>query len=137
MTRRQVALLGSALFLTACHPLQDAGQIDQAVTHFHQQLAAGQDDAIYNEVDPAFQKQIDRETNRKFLARVRRKLGVPQVCSRLSYNVRYNPTGALVTTQYNSTFANGAAVEAFTFRLKGGKAVIAGYQINSPLLLTD
>jgi hypothetical protein len=130
-------VLALSVLLAACHPLQDASQVDAAVEQFHTRLASGDDDAIYREAGPEYQRSLDAQTNRNFLARVRRKMGTPGRATRTGYNVMYNPGGATVNTQYQVSYSNGAAAETFVWRVKDGKATLLGFTINSPLMLTD
>jgi len=130
-------LVAMLVLLAGCHPVQDASQVDSAVEQFHERLAAGEADAIYRDAGPEYQQSIDSETNRKFIARIGRKLGVPGKASRTGYNVMYTPSSAVVNTQYRVNYTNGVATETFVWRVKDGKATLLGFTVNSPLMLTD
>jgi hypothetical protein len=130
-------VLAVCVLLAACHPVQDASQIDAEVERFHDRLASGEGDAIYQEAGPEYQRSLDSGTNGRFLARIRRKMGVPGRAIRTGYNVMYTSAGATVNTQYRVSYTNGEAQETFVWRLKDGKAVLLGFTISNPLMLTD
>jgi hypothetical protein len=127
-------LLLALVVLAGCHPVQDSSQVDAAVDKFHERLAAGDNDSIYREAGPEYQRSIDIETNQRFLARVERKLGTPGKGSRLNYNVKYSSGEAVVNTQYDVKFTNGDATESFIWRVKDGRATLLGYTVDSPVL---
>jgi hypothetical protein len=126
-------LLALAVLLAACHRVPETSVVDSGVELFHQRLASGDDDAIFLDADPVYQRSVDRESNSKFLARVRRKLGMPGQVTRTFYSF----AAGVANTQYDVNFTNGDATEIFFWRVKDGKATLMGYTINSPLMQTN
>ena len=122
-------LLAGLLFLVACHPVQDMSQVDSAVELFHQRLASGDDDTIYREAGPEYQRSIDLETNRRFLAQIRRTRGMPGRASKTAYNVTSNGGIETVFEQYKVSYEKGDAEETFIWRMTDGKATLLGFTI--------
>ncbi|HEY4363036.1 MAG TPA: hypothetical protein VGN17_18850 [Bryobacteraceae bacterium] len=122
-------VLAGLLFLAACHPVQDLSPVDSAVELFHQRLAAGDDDTIYRDAGPEYQRSIDAETSHRFLAQIRRTRGMPGRYTRTASDVMYKSGVAIVNTEYNVSFANGEAAETFIWRVADGKATLIGFTI--------
>ncbi|MGH9722869.1 MAG: DUF4019 domain-containing protein [Bryobacteraceae bacterium] len=133
--RRFIAFLSGGL--AACNPVRNYKEVDAAVEQFHRRLNSDEFDAIYNDLAPVYQRSLDRDTHRKFLTRVRRKMGRLQSAGRIGYQVHYDPQGAFATATYRTTFANGDATEIFQLRIADGKARFLAYTLNSALMLTD
>jgi len=122
-------LLAGLLFLAACHPVQDMSKLDSAVELFHQRLAAGDDDTIYREAGPEYQRSIDAETNHRFFAQILRTRGMPGRYHRTAYNVAYNGEIETVVEEYRVSYEKGDAAETFIWRLADGKATLIGFTI--------
>jgi hypothetical protein len=108
-----------------------------AVDQFHHRLEAKEDDQIFASSAPEYQKSMTLETNRAFLSRLRRKLGELRSSQPANIQVNHTPNGTWVTAVYRSQFEKGDAQETFTWSVRAGQAHLAGYAVNSPLLLTD
>jgi hypothetical protein len=112
--------------LAGCRPAQDTSAVDSAVELFHQRLASGDDDAIYRDAGVEYQRSIDVDMNHKFLGQIRRGRGMPGRAARISFNVQ----GAVATAQYQTSFANGTALETFVWRVQDGRVILLGFTIN-------
>jgi uncharacterized protein DUF4019 len=110
---------------------------DAAVLHFHQQLDAGQFEAIYDEADQAFKAGDSREEVIKFLEAVHRKLGHSGKANWVNINVNTNTNGTFTTTSYKTTFDSGPATETFTWVKSGGNLKLYNYHIESRALIVN
>ena len=128
------------VLLVSCSMTQDVGLVQQApsaVESFHQQLNAQQGEQILSSATPEFQKAMSKDTYLAFFARIRRKLGTPISSKPTSIFVNHVPGATLIVAQFQTKFDKGDAQENFTWRVDNGKPRLLGYQIGSPLVLTD
>jgi hypothetical protein len=107
---------------------------NQAVRQFHQELNAGEYEAIWQEANEGFTSSLKHDQLLKFLQGVHTKLGSADSESLLSLNASATPNGTFVTTRYNTQFANGPAVETFTWVKSAGALKLYGYNVQSNAL---
>jgi hypothetical protein len=109
---------------------------EPAVQQFHQELDAGQYEAICGQAAEGFcGNGADGETVR-FLKGVHEKLGNVGAVQRGMINVNANTGGTFVTIQYNTSFALGPAQETFTW-IKGANTLrLYRYSVQSNALFT-
>jgi hypothetical protein len=132
------SVLWALVLICSCSTSRDVDIARGAVEQFHQQLAAQQDDSIYDAADDhAYKQSVSRETNHGFLSRIRRKMGAFKSSTNTSYFVNASTNGTFVRLQYKTQCANGELDEGFVWRVEGGRAILVRYEANSPLLLTD
>lgn len=140
------------LWLTLCSPLLIAGaiaifllhvrseyipRVDAAASLLHERMERGEDVLIYAEADPGFQSALPRDTALSFLSRVHRKLGKCQYVGPTTWGVNSTPNSTFVVIRYHESCSNGAADENLTWRIVNGSPALFGFNVNSPLLLTD
>lgn len=125
-----------AMVLASCHPVQDTQAAEQAVTAFHRQLDAADFKGIYAATHPDFKKAATEKEFVDILEAVHRKLGDVQSSQRATWNINSFNFQTNVQMTYDTTFAQGKAKESFNYRIEDGKAVLRGYNINSPTLIT-
>jgi len=104
---------------------------DDAVRHFHSQLDSEAYADILGESDEAFRNSENRDEIIKFLTGVHSKLGLSRGFNRTKIFVNATISGTLITVTYKSTFDQGNAVEAFTWRKAPGGLKLVRYDINS------
>ena len=92
---------------------------DEAVRHFHSQLDSEAYDDIVRDSDDAFRNSESRDELVKFLAGVHSKLGPSRGFNRTNIFVNANTNGTFIKVTYQSTFDQGNAVEAFTWKKAG------------------
>jgi len=131
-----VALL-AALCLSACSSGQDVTLAETEVGHFRQQMAAQQFAEIYGQASDDFKRTTSEDKLTRLLTAIDRRLGPVKDANRTSWGVNYNTSGTTVTLKFRTTFERGTGDESFTYRIVGGKAVLAGYQISSDDLITN
>jgi hypothetical protein len=124
-----------AFMAAACTISADTTLAERAVDAFHEMLNAGQFDAIYAASADDMKKAARREEFVALLEAVHRKLGVTKSWSKKGWNVSYNTSGTFMTLAYSTIYDGGDAAEQFVYRLADGKALLAGYHINSAALI--
>ena len=125
---------GAALAaLAGCSMGADVKIGGDAVAAFHRQLDAGQFAAIESGGGPEIKTPPGRLV--QLLEVVHRKLGQIKSSQQVGFNDQVNTGGHFMALDYKTTFANGVAAENFYYRIDGGKAVLAGYHINSDALI--
>ena len=132
----RILLFSIFLLLSACSMSKDASLAEQEVVKFHEQLDAGQFEALYDNSGEDLKKAATKQDFIDLLAAVNKKLGNVQKSEKTSWNVNYHTSGAFVTLTYNTTFTNGNGAEQFVFKLKDKHGVLVGYHINSNTLIT-
>ena len=134
----KVALLLLAVIqLCACSMSKDTGVAEQAVKQFHEQMAAAQDDGIYDAADSRYKQAVTKEVSHGFLSRVRRKMGAITSTTRTGFRVNVTTSGNFVTLQYKTQCANGEMDETFVWNVENAQAQLVKYNVNSPAMLTD
>jgi hypothetical protein len=108
---------------------------DEAVRRFHDELNRGQYDEICREGDEGFSKGERHDNLLRFLQLVHTRLGNAEVTKQVNLHVKAGTGGTFLTSQYSSQFAQGQAVETFTWRKQGGTLTLYGYSVQSKALL--
>lgn len=131
-----VALLvaGSSCSLTAI--TKGKGTAEDAVAQFHNQYNAGQFREIYDQADEAFKKSGSDAEFIPILEAMRRKLGTVKHAEQAGWHVNATTEGTFVTLGYTVEFSEGKGTEQFVFRIRGDKAALYNFNVNSPLLIT-
>jgi hypothetical protein len=109
---------------------------DDAVRHFHSQLDSQAYGEIVSGADEAFQKSTNHDEIIKFLVGVHTKLGAVQGFTRANIFVNATTNGTFIKVTYNSTFEQGKAIEAFTWKKENGGLKLVRYDINSNVFVT-
>lgn len=137
MMRRPV--LGGILLgaLAGCSPSADIAVGQSGVATFHQQLNAGQFDAIYDGADVQLKRATTQATMVQLLTAVQRKLGLFQSGKSAGWTDNTATSGHFLTLNYVSSYTRGTANESFIYRLDGPTPLLAGYHINSNALIVN
>ena len=135
-TTTRLLLIPFLLSTTACSLTKGKQFGELAVTRFHSHFNAGEFHEIYAESDDAFQKWGTEAKMTEFLSAVRRKLGTVRDAHETGWHVNATTEGTIVTLAYDVDFSEGKGTEQFAFLVKGGKALLYKYDVNSPLLIT-
>jgi len=98
-------------------------------------LDAAQFESIYDASASDLKRVATRKDFVDLLEAVHRKLGVAASSDERTWIVNYNTSGEYVTLTYHTKYAEGNAAEQFVYRLEAGKALLAGYHINSNALI--
>jgi hypothetical protein len=108
---------------------------DKAVQRFHTELNGGEYDEICREGDEGFSRGERHDELLRFLELVHRKLGNAEAERQVNLNVKAGTGGTFLTSQYNTQFVKGYAVETFTWRKSGSTLRLYGYNVQSNALL--
>jgi hypothetical protein len=109
---------------------------EAAMGVFHEQLDAGDFDAIWNSADDAFRKATPRPNFEKFIQAVHRKLGRVVKTSNTGWNMRSFNFKTSIVLQQNTEFEHGSGTEVFTYTTNGDEVKLLGYNVNSMDLVT-
>jgi hypothetical protein len=110
---------------------------DEAVRHFHSQLDSAAYGNILAESDDAFQNSAKADEITRFLTGVHNKLGKSHSFARTNIFVNASTGGTYIKVTYNSTFDQGPATEAFTWKKTAGRLKLVRYDINSNVFITQ
>jgi hypothetical protein len=125
------------LVCTSCSGSEDINTGKAAIRHFHEQLNAGLSDEIYRDAAREYQAAATSELNQKFIEAVRKKMGKAAQCEVTSWRLNYVTSGRFLSLECKTTFDHGDAAESFRWRIEGKKALLLGWNINSPLLVIN
>jgi hypothetical protein len=125
-------------FMWQCGSGMKAGSdlSDEAVRHFHSQLDSGAYGDIVRDSDEAFRNSEDRDELVKFLEGVHSKLGPSRGFTRTNIFVNATTNGTFIKVTYQSTFDQGNAVEAFTWKKAGTGLKLVRYDASSKAFVT-
>ena len=102
-------------------------------------LDAEQYTDIYSGTDDIFKNATSETQFTEVLQAVHRKLGVVVSTAQTSIYSREQAgtnAGSYLSLTYKTEFAQGSATESFNWRVVDGKVHLAGYNIQSSLLIT-
>lgn len=136
IARRRINLWLVALpFLVASCGGTDAAK--HGVGEFRARVSERSYGQIFRTAGPELRQVATEDQFVQLMTALDRKLGLWESASEPAWNVMRGTAGHVVNLTYQSRFAKGAASEQFTWRIEHGKAVLIGYHVNSPLLITE
>lgn len=131
-----IFVLVACFTVTSCSLTKGKKIAEQAADKFHARFNAGQYHEIFSESDEAFQKATGGETSAIALFEsLHRKLGEIKQAKAAGWHVNANTSGTLVSLSYEVEYSEGKGMEQFVFVVKGDKALLFNYHVNSPLLI--
>ena len=131
------SLLALSIFLLgACSPTADTKAAEEGVTAFHQTMDAGNYAAIYDASSSDMKSSISRDDFVKLLTGLHNKLGPFKSGKTKSWNDNATTGGHYVSLTRDALFEKGPGTEDFVFRVEGNRPVLAGYHVNSNVLIT-
>jgi len=77
------------------------------------------------------------EAGRVFFSRINSVLGAPVSSTSVGVRENHMPAGIFIQANYRTHFEKGDAQEDFTWQVDGKAVHLAGYQVTSPLFLTQ
>jgi hypothetical protein len=126
-----------AVVLAACSASKDFDLAHAAVAQFRTLMTEQKFDQIYLEAADELKKTTTQPNFTRLLSAVERKLGPVKTAKANGWSVNYNSSGTSVTLKFNTEFEKGTGAETFTYRIRGDKALLAGYNINSDDLIAN
>lgn len=127
-------VLALALLLASC------GGTDEAkggVAAFRERVSQKAYSEIYRAAAPELRQAATEEQFTRLLTALDRKLGAWRSAADPAWHVTRSTGGHIVQLTYQSQFDKGSATEQFSWRIEQGAAVLRGYHVNSPLLITE
>jgi hypothetical protein len=134
---RLCGLLVAAVLVAGCSSGQDLALAEAGITRFRELMAAQQFGQIYSEAAADLKKATTEPELTRLLAAIDRKLGAVKGAEKNGWSLNYNPSGTSVTLKLKTQFERGTGAETFVYRITSGKALLAGYNINSTELITN
>ena len=134
-----LAVLLAVAAVSACAGFAAKGDAETGVASFHTMLDAEQYADIYGGTDEFFKNATAEAQFTEILQAVHRKLGVVVSTAQTSFYSRDQAgtnAGSYISLTYKTEFAQGPATESFNWRVVDGKVHLAGYNIQSSLLIT-
>src|ERR1051325_10344478 len=119
------------LAFSGCGLKKDTKAAEAEIDRFHQHWNADEFKAIYDESHANFRNKSAEDTVSTF-ARVKGVWGQFKSATKRSWGFNTNNGATDVKLKYDSTYDRGLAVEAFVYRMTGGKAMLTSYEIMSP-----
>jgi hypothetical protein len=134
MKKMWFPLLAGGLFLVSCS--EGVDEAKQSVDEFRTAVSNKSYAEIYRAADEQMRASGTEAEFVEFMSAVERKLGPWQSAPDPIWTATSGSWGHQIILNYQSQFANGSATETFTWRVVKGKAVLNGYHVDSPLLVT-
>ncbi len=106
-----------------------------AVEEFHKKLNQAEYEVIYESSDEGLQKVGSEADLIKFLALVHTRLGLAEAANLQNVSINASFDRTLIATRYNTTFAQGSALEMFTWVKKDGVVKLLAYHVQSDKLM--
>jgi hypothetical protein len=122
--------------LSGCNVSADTDAAEQAVIEFHRAMDSGQYAAIYDASAEDMKSSISRDDFIKLLDGLHGKFGPFQSGKTTGWHDNSTTGGHYVSLSREAQFQKGQGTEDFVFRIEKGRVVLAGYHINSNLLVT-
>lgn len=134
---KHVPLLGGValallLGLSGCGLKQNTKAAEGEIDRFHQHWNADEFKAVYDEAHANFRSSESADVIIGTLQGVKRNYGAFKSATRRSWGFNSDNGVTNVKLKYDSVYENGAAVEAFVYRVSGDKALLVSYDIMSP-----
>ncbi len=134
-----VAMVLAVACGAACAGLAARGEAETSVASFHGMLDAERYAEIYEGTDELFKAATPAAQFTEVLQAVHRKLGAVRSAAQKTFYSREQAgtnAGSYISLTYDTQFAEGPATESFNWRVVDGKVHLAGYNIQSTLLIT-
>ena len=133
---RLIFIVALFIFMAGCSMSKDSEIAEKKIPEFHSLLDSGRFKDIYAASADDLKKASKEDEFVALLEAVSRKLGKVRTTERMTWNVNYHTSGTFVTLAYKTAYAEGDASEQFVYRIIDGQAKLAGYHINSNILIT-
>jgi len=142
--RSRLILAGLILLasFSACTPQQKQigipGEVQATIDAVTEEIAAGNDDRIYQEAADEWRQASTPDQSREFFKTLRTKLG--KVKNRVFHmargeeNAGGTKVGQSYVVQYQTAFENADGMETFTLVKRNGRWMLARYFVNSEAL---
>jgi hypothetical protein len=124
------ATLALIFGLCGCGLKKDTKAAEAAIDRFHQHWNADEFKAIYDEADASFRNKSAEDIVATF-TRIKGVYGPFKSATKRSWAFNTDKGMSDIKLKYDCIYERGSAVEAFIYRMTGGKALLSGYEIMS------
>jgi hypothetical protein len=133
----KIVFAAAVVVLAGCSIGADVPAAKNAAEKLHRQLDAGKFAEIYRGSSQEMKSAIPEAGLVQLLDAVHRKLGKFVSAPDPGWNDQLNTGGHFITLSYQSKYERGEATETIVFRIDGGAAKLAGYNIQSQALIVN
>jgi hypothetical protein len=133
-TKRRFALLVLVIAQSGCALRRDIEIATKATEQFHQQMQAGQYDAIYDSASDEFKRTLAKPAALAYLTELTTKLGTCGNPKTSHVNISPASNGTLVSLDGWIECVNGPLEERFVWLIRQGNVQLNSYLARSPLL---
>lgn len=131
--RRFLAIAG-AIVLAACNPVSQMNDADAQIEEFQAHYNNGDKNALFAMTGTELRDAVTREEWDGLVDYVSARLGAIGESSQSGINVNSNNGVTLTTITRNTSFANGDAVETYTFIGSGEDMRLFGWEVEGDAL---
>lgn len=126
----------AACGLFSLYSRKTAADAERQAAVFHQRMAGGEYDAIYQTTAPDFRLSLNKADSAKYFSAIHDKMGACQAPARAAtYLTKTTTSGTYVQLRYRLQCANGALQETMLYVLAADGPRLAGYDATSPALI--
>lgn len=137
-----IVVLLCLLFFASCTSAQKQigipGEVQSTIDAVTEDIAAGNDDKIYQEAADEWRKASTLEETKEFFKTLRTRLGKVKTrafhAARGEQNASGQKTGPSYVVQYQTSFERADGMETFTLVERNGRWLLARYFVNSEVL---
>jgi hypothetical protein len=126
-----------ALSVSGCSVSDNTQAAEKGVAAFHEAMNAGRHASIYDGSAADMKSALTRDGFIQLLDGLNKKLGPFKTGKTISWNVNATTGGTYVTLTREAQFEKGPGKEEFVFLMDGDRAILAGYHVNSNILVTS
>jgi hypothetical protein len=130
---RKFLMAAPLMALAGCSIGADLPVAERGVVALHAQLNGGKCAAIRETSAAEFREMATAETWLSMCGQLARGLGNFKSGQQIGWQDQNVNGDHRISLVYQSAFDKGAGREEFLFRIQGGKALLLGYHVNSPV----
>ncbi len=120
--------------VAGCSGGADKTAAEDGVRQFHDRYNAQQYHEIYADTAPEFRGATTEADLVTLLQNLRKRAGDLRTTNQTQWTINAGTGGSSVSLVYASAFEQISATERFLWQINAGKAVLAGYRIETPTL---
>jgi hypothetical protein len=128
---RALVIAALAFMIAACSAGNDMTAAEQGVAATHKAFSSGQFATVYDGSSEEMKSSVTRDQFVKMFAPIYAKTGAYRSGKTVGWNVKYGTDGNYAVLNHEAQFEHGTGKEEFVFRLKDGKAILAGYHVKT------
>ncbi|WP_086734751.1 hypothetical protein [Erythrobacter colymbi] len=135
MKVRSLAALAGAVLLAACNPAAQVEDASAQVKTLQALYNKGDAAAFYKAGGKALRKTASAEQVESTMTLIASRLGKVRESKQTGFNTAFNNGVTVTTIVMQTRFERGEGTETFVFEGSGKDMELAGWNVNSPLLV--